>query len=444
MDQVILNRDDQTRKIGFGKNYLGNGVGMGEAAKRFVGDVQAAMKMPTYNLPVIESVRVHYPGPLTDAQIQGSFGATINPLGANQASPPPGATSVESTFAEPGKFQTYVLILAIGFQLEPDPMALTIKGNSWTAPATGQLQPVSPDAFNSTVDGNFTAGVSGGAAAPLGLASGQTLLPADLEWGWWAERAFFHMSRAYNLVWQFGNRTLITRDSLRYTAHTPSSAQEGSSSSSEVDIQALVRATNGYYTSSSGLNSPQIFLPIDRVRVGNMTLATSGAGSSVFRPSRAYETAGVTFGAMGLRSILGKNAEFRRLSYPLLFKPGVPIGLRADVSDTTEQAAMQAWFSATQGLGGAIPANFTAASNVNVGSGVTGTATIGAEPSLDNPVAPQGQTTFANRVIYKGGTFKITVCLKGLELTDDQAAMLGDQGVRSMLQSSCGCAMASG
>jgi hypothetical protein len=432
-----LNRDSHTRKIGFGANYRD----MGAAAKnRFVGDVQSAMKMPTYNLPVIESVRIHYPGPLSDSNIQQSFGASINPLGSNQNTPPGGASSVESTFAEPGKFQTYVLILAIGWHLEPDPMAFTIKGNSWTAPTSGAAEPISPDSFNSTSDGNFTAGVSGGAAAPLGLANLQTYLPADLQWGWWAERAMFHMSRAYNLVWQFGNRTLIARESLRFTAHTPSSAQEGSASNSEVDTMAFIRGTNNYYLSNY-LSANNIFLPIDRVRVGNMTLATSGAGSSVFRLSRAYETVGVTYGASGLRSILGKNAEFRRLAFPLLFKPGVPIGLRADVSDTTEQAAMQAWFAASQG-GFGVPANMTAALNVNSGSGVTGTATIGAEPSLDNPVAPQGVTSFSNRVIYKGGSFKITTVLKGYELTDDQASMLSDPDVRASLASGCGCTMA--
>ena len=67
--------------------------------------------------------------------------------------------------------------------------------------------------------------------------------------------------------------------------------------------------------------------------------------------------------------------------------------------------------------------------------------TIGAEPSLDNPVAAQGITTQSQRVIFKGGTFKVTVALKGFELTDDQAAMLSDPNVRAALQGSCGCTL---
>jgi hypothetical protein len=433
-----LNRGDKSRMVGFGVDYRSMGA---DGIKRFVGDVQAGMKMPTYNLPVIESVRIHYPGPLSDVSVQGSFGASINPLGANANTPPVGASSVESTFAEPGKFQTNVLILAIGFHLEPDPMAFTIKGNSLSGNAVGAppqaagVMPVSADAYNSATDYANN--------GPAGLITGQTLVPADLEWGWWAERAFFHMTRAYNLVWQFGNRTLIARESLRYTAHTPSSGQEGSASSSEVDVWAYIRQTNAYYRSNIiGPPQPQaIFLPIDRTRVGNMTLG-GVTGSSVYRPTRAYETVGVTYGGVGLRAVLRGNSEFRRLSFPLLFRPGVPIGLRADVANSDDQLLMQQWFAASQGFPGFVPASFTADQNIVSGNGVVGTTTIGAEPSLDAAVAAQGITTQSQRVIYKGGTFKITVAIKGFELTDDQASMLSSPDVRSALQSSCGCTIA--
>jgi hypothetical protein len=430
-----INREDPNRKVGFGRDYRAMGAA---GVQRFIGDVQAGMRMPTYNLPVIESVRIHYPGPLSDAAVSGSFGASINPLGANANTPPVGAVSVESTFAEPGKFQTPVLILAIGFHLEPDPMAFQVKGNalSGTAagvpPGTSGLMPVSADAYNSATDYANN--------GPAGLVTNQTLVPAELEWGWWAERAFFHMSRAYNLVWQFGNRTLIARESLRYTAHTPSSGQEGGASSSEVDIWAFVRQTNAYYRSAA-LGAPvSIFLPIDRTRVGNMTLG-GVVGSSVYRPTRAYETVGVTYGGVGLRSVLRGNSEFRRLSFPLMFKPGVPIGLRADVANSDDQLLMQQWFAASQGFPGIIPASFTADQNINTGNGVVGTTTIGAEPSLDAAVAAQGITTQSQRVIFKGGTFKITVAIKGFELTDDQASYLTNPDVRGALQSACGCTM---
>ena len=72
---------------------------------------------------------------------------------------------------------------------------------------------------------------------------------------------------------------------------------------------------------------------------------------------------------------------------------------------------------------------------------MTGTSTIGAEPSLDNPVLPQGITTITDRVVYKGGGFKLTIAMKGFELTDDQAKLVQDGGSEflSALTSGCGC-----
>ena len=53
-------------------------------------------------------------------------------------------------------------------------------------------------------------------------------------------------------------------------------------------------------------------------------------------------------------------------------------------------------------------------------------------------VTPQGITLQSQRTIFKGGTFKITMALKGFELTSAQASMLNDPTVQSML-SGCGC-----
>jgi hypothetical protein len=422
------NRFDPVKKLGSAlgmPRLTGTGMGRAEASQRFIGAVQQAMTVPTYNLPNIETVRIHYDGPLNDASIEGSFGASINPLGSNQNSPPPGASSVESTMAEPGKLQTYALIMAIGWHLEPEPLQFEAKVNAFTTPSTGVRQPVSPDDFT-IADLTIT----------LGLTGSQTLTPAVLEWGWWAEKAFYHMTRAYNLVWQWGQQTTIVNDSLRFTAYTPSSGQEGGASSSEVDINAFIRETNNYYFDQLGSNL--IALPIDRTRIGNMTLNGTPA-LSVFRPTRTYETVGATYGGMGLRSFLRGNTEFRKLTVPFLLKPGVPIGLRADVKNDDDQKLMQQWLSASQLLNGVVPGDFTSFRNINSGGGVVGTNQIGNEPSLDNPVAPQPITTITDRVIFKGGGFKITVALKGFELTDDQASMLTDSSFLAQLTSSCGC-----
>jgi hypothetical protein len=421
---------DLSRKVGMGRLPSITGVGSSDDRKRFIDAVGAAMQAQAYVLPNVETTRWHFDGPLSDNNVQATFGASIDPLSSSRNNPPAGANSVETTMASPGQFQTWTLIFAIGWHVEPEPLTFEAKGNSWSVPTTSSKQPVSPDDF-STADQNTTTGT-------LGLTGTQTLVPAVMEWGWWAEKAFFHMSRAYNLVWQWGQSTTIVNDSLRFTAYTPTSGQEGAASSSEVDVNPFARYMNNYYVNT--LASPSIFVPLDRTRIGNMILSST-AGLSVYRPTRAYETVGATYGGMGLRNQLRGNSEFRKLAVPFLLKPGVPIGLRADVKNSDDQLLMQQWLSASQLLNGAVPGDYTAFANLASGAGVTGTAVIGAEPSLDNPVLPQGITTITDRVVYKGGGWKITVALKGFELTDDQAQMVqaGGSGFLGQLQSATGC-----
>jgi hypothetical protein len=237
-----------------------------------------------------------------------------------------------------------------------------------------------------------------------------------------------------------GNRTFLMRESLRNTMYVPTNAQIGSSSSSEQDVWYYARNINDYYRNNLNPATTQIFLPADRTRIGNMTLP-AGVGLSVFRPTRAYETVGATYGGMGLRGLLAGNQEFRRLSSPFLMKPGVPIGLRADVAinGSSDQIEMQAWLSATfSGLGGgAIPPAFAVDHNL-ASTGVVAGGSVGMEPSLDATVAPEPVTTFSKRAAFKGGSWKIGCILKGFELTDAQADFLKDPTVQTAL-SSCGC-----
>lgn len=408
----------------------GMGAGGEAQMRQFIGAVQSLWGAPTYALPNIETTRWHFDGPLTDAAVQATFGARIDPLGSSANNPPVGANSVETTMAVPGQFQTYALIMAIGWHLEPEPLTFTGRCNAWNVPTVGAAQPVSPDDF-AEVDLNTSTGT-------LGLTGTQTMIPGVVEHGHWTEKAFWHMSRAYNLVWQWGQSTTIINDTLRNTAYTPSNGQEGASSSSEVDINAYYRQLNQYYVGQ--LASPYIALPVDRTRIGNMTLSGT-AGLSVYRPTRSYETVSATYGGMGLRNLLKGNTEWRKLSAPFLLKPGVPIGLRADVRNSDDQLLMQQWLAASQLLNGIIPADFTSYQNVNTGAGVNANVRVGAEPSLDNPVAPQGIQTITDRVVFKSGTWKLTVALKGFELTDDQAAaLLANPDARAFLnENGCCC-----
>lgn len=441
----IPNRDNPTRKVGMGALPRGSKE---DQKRALIGFLKASLTCPSYNLPVLDNVTIHYDGPLTDTQVNGFFGNTINPLGTNPANPPPGAVQVDSTFFQPGEFQLWNLICGIQWRLDYEPFSTTILGNSWTAPAAASALPVSPDDFN--VNGGSGAATAddvtgaAGANSPLGLATGETMTQAVLEWAWWAEMAGYYMSRGFNLFWQMGNRESILNDSLRYTAFTPSNAQEGSASNSDVDANFLIRRTNNYYRTN--LASPEIFLMADRSRIGNMTLG-GVAGASVFRPTRAYELPGATFGGSSLRAYLKGNQEFRRLATPVLFAPGVPIGLQARQTNTDDANLMRAYLSATYNgvtginLPATIPANMTADQNVTAGASRAGTAQVtGAEPSLDTPVAPRSQQLNGNRKVYKGGTWKLTVAFKGFEFTSEQAALAQDPDVQAAIRSECGCA----
>jgi hypothetical protein len=415
------------RKLGLGASIGDNGTSKADRKTRFVGMVKGLAGSPTFQFPVLDSVTVHYDGPITLDQAKGSFGTKINPLGVNADSPPAGASQVDTTFAEPGKFQTYVLICAIQFRIDIEPLFFTAKGNAWTTPTTGSAKPVSPDMFNvpdlSTANGT------------LGLTTGQTMVPADLQWGWWQDLMAFHMFRGFNLFWQYGNRFSILNDNLRYTAFIPGSAQDGSSSNSEVDVNYFARQTNDYYRQQ--FNSPQIFTTIDRTRLGNMTLSEQ-AGLSVYRPARAYETTGVTYGGGGSRNMIRGNSEWRRLAAPFIAVPGMPLGLYAQESSNDDADLMRNYMSASYQYN-TIPATFTEDQNINVGPGVAAAGNIGQEPSLDSPSVPQGQQLLAQRTIFKGGGFKVSIGFKGFELTPDQADLLKDVSVLQSIQSDCGC-----
>ena len=166
-------------------------------------------------------------------------------------------------------------------------------------------------------------------------------------------------------------------------------------------------------------------------------------GISVFKPSRAYERVGATYGGGSVRPMLKGNTEFRKLTVPFLAWPGVPLGLKAQVQSEDDQKLMQQYLSATYGFGGASPAAFTEDINVAVGQNVAQitTGVTQQEPSLDNPSAPQYIPMLAQRMPFKGGGFKITVAFKGYELTPDQASMVTNPDMRSAIQNECGCGM---
>lgn len=441
--QIEKPRGSQQLQLGFGAK-MKSGMGRNHSdVQRFIGNLRTQLNYPNYYVPIIEQCRIHYPGPLMDTAVTGSFGAFIDPLSANASSPPAGATSVESTMVDPGKVQQFTIVIGVSFIFEPEPVQFSVRGNALSTPSTSISKPISPDAWN-LEDQNIGATTS--AYSSLGLLTTQNFSPAALEWGTWQSIAAFYMSNSYNLEWIVAHNMSIINDPLRYTMHIPSRAQDGSSSSAEVVTAPYVRRVNDYYRNT--LSSNYIFQSIDRTRVG-YTGATAGVNVGAFRPTSAYSTVGANFGGIGCTSQLSKNPEFRRLVTPFVLRPGVPIGLRARLSNTDDQALMQNMLKASYGSWGTsvIPAVLTDDANIAAGSFVTGSATgsqtgtaaaTGVELSLDATPSSLTRSTPTARQVFKGGPWKVSVALRGWEVDEDTAKSLQDPDIKSLIQESCG------
>jgi hypothetical protein len=425
------------RTIGFGVPFdasrmkaagLGNKEGLGS----FADQIQANINCPIWVMPVIEQVRWTLGGPQSDISITKNFGAKIDLFGSGEDAQD--IDFVETTMAQPGQLQTHTLACAIGFHIEPEPLCWTADGNAFTTPETGVAAPISPDVFTQNDLFNGALGTPFAGATPT-----QAMVAAYLEWGWWANIAAWSMVRGYNLRWKIGQHTNIMDEVLRHTAYMPPNAQEGSASSSEVDIINFVRrANNRYEQLGSGLD----FLPVNRIRIGSV--GAGGANHGVFRPTRDHERVGATYGGMDLRSMLRGNSEFRKLASPYMIKAGIPIGLFAQECDGVQADIMRQYLSITQGYGGHIPPQITPAGNISGvlpdGSGIT---PVGLELTLDGNLTQVPQQINMSRAIFKGGELKIGLLVKGFEVTDEWYTTLQNNAdVRDIVMNECGCCWA--
>jgi hypothetical protein len=344
-----------------------------------------------------------------------------------------GVAFVESTMPQNGELNTHMLACAIGFHLEPEPFSFTAEGNAWTHPVVGQAKPPSPDVYT-------LADILNGAIGPLfaGAEPDQFMRPAILEWGMWANYVAWHMVRAYDLRWAIGTKWNILDEVLRHTAYMPPSAQDGSSGNSQIDLLAAVRRTNDYY---DALGTAFDFLKIDFIREG--VLNNAGAPVGDFRPSRAFELAGVTYGGMDLRHMLRGNSEFRKLDLPYIIGAGIPIGLILQEVDSSQGDIMRDYLSITQGRqgNGVIPPFIVDAANINAGGTVSG-APVMLDQTLDTVFPPTtiSASVFAERALFKMGDLKLSMLVKGRELDGDLMTFLrNNQEAREMLCSECEC-----
>lgn len=430
-----IKREVEIAKVGLGEpldiakvKALGGGdikTGLGQVGLYNI--VKGSMDCPAYTMDTIHQVRWTILGAISDAAIEKNFSSTIDLFGNSKSVD--GVAMVESTMPQNGELNTHMLACAIGFHVEPEPMGFTVQGNFWSTPVAGVAKPPSPDVYT-------VADVTGGSlGAQFTGNNPQVIRPGVLEWGWFQNYVAWHMVRAYDLRWAIGTKYNIVDEVLRHTAYMPPNGQDGSSGLSEVDIFAAVRRANDYY---EALGSPLVFLPIDFIREG---VLAAGGPFGEFRPSRAFELAGVTYGGMDLRHMLRGNSEFRKLDLPYIIGAGIPIGLYLQETDSSQGDIMRDYLSITGGRqgNGAFPELVLPAANINAGP-TAGGANVMLEQSLDAPVTNVANQVYAERYVQKMGDIKLSMLVKGRELDGDLYTTLkNNPEIRDALCSSCEC-----
>ena len=405
MARQVIGRRPQSAK-----NTIGFGAQPGSMTPQQIGDAMSgAIKCPAYALETVAKVQWMFGGPLSPTNVTKTLGAQIKILGSGDS-----VAGVDYVYTTPGlingEFQTHILAVHVGVHLEAEPMCWTIAGNAFPIAAfaaSGSTKPFSPDTFTAT----DVANAWGGSTAPAA--------PAALQWGWWANQGLNYMVRAYNLRWTYGSLVNLLDEQLRDTAYMPPNAQEGSASSSQVDIMRMARYTNDWYQSTM-LNTTLVFEAIDAIRQGSLNAGLAAAGQSTFSPTIDFRYADATYGGMDLRSMLMGNSEFRKLDNPTILKPGVPPGLIFEEVNTPLANEFRNQFDANSGLSqGAVPATTVEVANM----AATATSSF-KERTLDGAVATQ--TVLPGTVEFKGGNAFMSIEIKGPEITEWLACQIRD------------------
>jgi hypothetical protein len=438
----ILPRPPETERriLGLGQPMdaakIRSGAGAREGMAGYLEMIATEVQAPVWNMQTIEQVRWDLLGPVTDETITANFSESIDLFGSGKDVP--GIDKVETTMAQAGQTQTYMITCFVGVHLNTDPLCFTVQGNAWSHPTTSSAQPPSPDVFTLN---DLNNGALGAAFVGVESSPSQLLIPAVYEHGWWAQYAAWMMVLGYNLRWKIGQHTNIMDDELRNTAYMISAAQPDSASISQVDVVDFIARLNERYDS---LGSALDFLKINRLRIGSVLgLASTNVG--IFKPDRSLEVVDACFGGMGVRTALLGNREYRKLAVPYIIKAGVPIGLFFQETDAAQANIMRRYLSITQQSGSAsIPPLITDDGNISSdlpdGTGVT---PVALERTLDGFNVPQQM--LSERALFKGGEFKIALKVMGFEVTECWYDTLkSNPDLAALVQNNCGgCCIAS-
>jgi hypothetical protein len=368
---------------------------------------QALTACPFNQIPVLEYVTLTIPLPVTDTAITSTFGDTINVLNVGQTAPP-GVASVDSSFGINGLLQTNMLACGLGVHAFGEPISFTQIGNGVLSSLT--TYPVSPDVFSQDHD------LPNGALGPTATGS---VIPAQLEWGFAAWMALWHMMNGYQFQWIVCQRYQILNELGADVAYYGPYAEGEGMGDSDVSVQQFAKQVNAQYR---GINAGNLFLPVSHRRYGSVngggTGATIAANTGVFHPTRDFDLAPVTFGGLRNQGGAGCCQPFRKFAKPIYLQTGIPIIMKLVAQDQYHQTQMQRFMSVSEGAG----TNATAL--VQVDSTLNGSATqSGATPNAGLEITlDQGGNQFAaqsanpDRLLFKGGVMKLAMMIKGFEV----------------------------
>ena len=432
--EIVLPHGSLERRVGFGAlpKHIKLGEGSFDAACEMI---KSSSRCPTHNMATLHDTMLTFNGPINNTLATQIFGDDVQILDFGKSDP--GPDFVQTTLHH-GEALTYFMVCAVGVHFEPAPRSFTVEGGSWSVggavPTTATTPPVVPDVWTPE---DLASGALG-AAFVAGASPLQTLVPATFEYGdEWQGLMFWHFARAYNFQWFISQKTTIANWLLRHIAFIPPNAQNGTGSSSEMLVTRAINEMNARYRTNG---STALFLKQNGIRKG---IRTAGLPAGVTSPApdilpNREDLVGVTFGGDEVGSSLLRdmrsNSEYMRLDTPFIIKPGVASGIQFAVADPVQQAEFLKLVSLTEGAAGNPPALITDDSAV-IAAGNNGGAF---EWSLDAVPVAALEHGFNQRATYKGGPWKVSVKLKGAELSaDEYDSLCSDKNLRDAIAREC-------
>jgi hypothetical protein len=360
-------------------------------------------------VPVIEYVTWSVPLPLSDDQLESTFGEEIDVLTSSKSVE--GVASVDSSFVVNGILQTSMFVVGFGVHIFGEPLSFSQIGNS--APvgaAPNSAPPVSPDAFTLNDLNN----------GALGPTSG--IVPAQMEWGFADWMAGWHLINAYQFNWRVMQRLYLIQELAADVSYFGPFAEGVAAGTSDATVQQYARQINDQYTA---LAATSRFIPVSHRRVGSVntgpTTYAAHGNIGVFHPTRDYDLAPATFGGIRNQGTTGVQTPFRKLNRPVLLPQGIPIGMTLNAQDSYHRAQMLRYMSISEGAGTnavatvQIDASYSGYSTA--AGGITATAAPALELTLDTASQQFAvQQINTDRALYKGGVMKLSIQIKGFEV----------------------------